>query len=113
MLLCSDNHIMVIYNNTNDIPWSWSTLTNDSVSLGLGHSTFALANSRDAVLELRAGSGQRLSLLMVTNSEITEGISSNRSPDAVESNTITQHNALSSATQSPGVRPDGNRYEDL
>ena len=28
--------------------------------LSAGHSTFALANSRDAVLELRAGSGQRL-----------------------------------------------------
>lgn len=103
---------VVIYNNTNNIPWLWSTPTVDSTALASGHSTFALANSRDVVLELRASSGQRLSFLTVTHSDLAEGVSSNRSPDAVESDIIAQHNTMSDVAQSPGVRPDGTRYED-
>ena len=103
---------VVIYNNTRDVPWTWSTVTSDSVTLASGHSPFALANSRDAVLELQASSGQRLSQLSVLRSDISEGISANRSPDAVESSTIAQHDTLSSAPTSPGFRPDGTRYED-
>lgn len=103
---------LVIYNNTRDLPWLWSTMTSDSVALSTGHSPFPLANGRDAVLELQAPSGQRLSQLVVLRSEISEGVSANRSPDAVESSTMAQHDTLSTTPNSPGVRPDGTRYED-
>ncbi len=103
---------MVIYNNTREQSWFWSTPTADSQALGSGHSTFGLANSRDAVLELRAGSGQRLSQLTVPRSDITEEVSINRSPDAVESSMIVLHDSISGISSSPGSRPDGARYED-
>ena len=105
---------LVIYNNTHNRPWYWSSPTIDSPSLSAGHSTFALANSRDAVLELRAGSGQRLSQLLVPRSQITEAVSVNRSPDGEESNesTIVLHNSISASSSSPGGRPDGARYEE-
>ena len=103
---------LVIYNNSRERPWYWSTTTGDSGVLSTGHSTFGLANSRDAVLELRAGSGQRLSQLVVPRSEITEEVSVNRSPDAVESSTIVLHTSISTSSSSPGERPDGARYEE-
>ncbi len=103
---------VVIYNNTRDLAWQWSTPTSDSSSLSTGHSPFALANSRDAVLELRASSGQLLSQISVLRSEITEGVSANRSPDGIESSDVTRHDTLSTNSSSPGIRPDGTRYED-
>ena len=64
---------LVIYNNTRDLAWLWSSPTSDSTTLSSGHSPFALANSRDAILELRASSGQLLSQIAVLRSEISEG----------------------------------------
>jgi hypothetical protein len=105
---------VVIRNNTRDLAWEWSTPTADSALLGSGHSTFALANSRDAILELRATSGQRLSQMIVLKGNITEGVSANRAPDAQESDTITSHLELNpSASTSPGYCPNGSRYEDF
>ena len=103
---------LVIYNNTRDLAWQWSSPTPDSLALSTGHSPFALANSRDAILELRAPSGQLLSQIAVVRSGISEGVSSNRSPDGIESSEITRHDALSASSSSPGIRPDGTRYED-
>lgn len=104
---------VVIRNNSRDVPWEWSTPTADSVSLSSGHSPFPLANTRDAVLELRASSGQRLSLMTVPRADIDEGISANRSPDAQESELIAPHAVLNpSASTSPGYCPNGARYEE-
>ena len=104
---------VVIRNNSRDEPWVWSTPTSDSGALGSGHSTFALANSRDAILELRARSGQRISQMIVFKAEISEGVSANRSPDAQESDVITSHLELNpSASTSPGYCPNGTRYEE-
>lgn len=103
---------VVIRNSTRDIPWEWSSPTSDSASLGSNHSTFQLANSRDAILELRANSGQRLSRMDILESQISEGVSANRSPDAQESN-ITSHLDLNpNAMTSPGYCPNGQRYEE-
>ena len=33
-------------------------------------------------------------------------------PDGIESSDVARHDTLSTSSSSPGIRPDGTRYED-
>lgn len=106
---------VAVYTGDTSVPWIWSSPNQYSQALSTGHTSFPLANSRDAILELRAGSsGQRLSQLEVPRSLIVEGVSANRVRDGEESNGVVRHDLVngSTSTSSPGRCSNGLRYEE-
>lgn len=106
------NSAFAIFNASNSVSWIWSSPNEYSEQLELGHPTFQLNNERSAEIQLRAGSGQVLSRIVIPREMIISGVSANRPSDGSEGGTVTRHDEVGLNTSSPGLCSNGDRFEN-